>query len=59
MKVTGFTIIKNALKFDYPVIEAIQSTLPLCNDFIVAIGNSEDDTLLVTSDEEWIVAEQE
>ncbi len=45
MKVTGFTIIRNALKFDYPIIEAIQSILPLCDDFIVAVGNSEDDTL--------------
>ncbi|MCD4792663.1 MAG: hypothetical protein K8R54_05470 [Bacteroidales bacterium] len=45
MKVTGFTIIRNALKFDYPIIEAIQSILPLCDDFVVAVGNSEDDTL--------------
>ncbi|MFO0323069.1 MAG: glycosyltransferase family 2 protein [Bacteroidota bacterium] len=45
MKVTGFTIIRNALKFDYPVIEAIQSILPICDEFIVAVGNSEDGTL--------------
>lgn len=45
MKVTGFTFIRNAIKYDYPIIEAINSILPLCDDFIVAIGNSEDDTL--------------
>ena len=45
MKVTGFTIIRNALKFDYPVVEAITSILPLCDEFIVAVGNSEDETL--------------
>lgn len=45
MKVTGFTIIRNALKFDYPVVEAITSILPLCDEFVVAVGNSEDETL--------------
>ncbi len=45
MKVAGFTIIRNAIKFDYPVVEAISSILPICDEFIVAVGNSEDDTL--------------
>ena len=44
MKVTGFTFIRNAVKFDYPVVEAIKSVLPLCDDFVVAVGNSDDDT---------------
>ncbi len=44
MKVTGFTFIRNAVKFDYPVVEAIRSILPLCNDFVVAAGNSDDNT---------------
>jgi hypothetical protein len=35
MKVCGFTIIRNAIKYDYPVVEAIQSVLPLCDKFIV------------------------
>ena len=45
MKVAGFTIIRNAIKFDYPVVEAIMSILPICDEFIVAVGNSEDETL--------------
>lgn len=45
MKVTGFTFIRNAIKYDYPVVEAITSILPLCDDFVVAVGNSEDATL--------------
>lgn len=45
MKVCGFTIIRNALKFDYPVVESINSILPLCDEFVVAVGNSDDDTL--------------
>ncbi|MBN1107915.1 MAG: hypothetical protein JXR66_09985 [Bacteroidales bacterium] len=44
MKVSGFTFIRNAVKFDYPVAEAIMSILPLCDDFYVAAGNSEDNT---------------
>ncbi len=44
MKVTGFTFIRNAVKFDYPVVEAITSILPLCDDFVVALGKSEDET---------------
>ncbi len=45
MKVTGFTFIRNAVKYDYPIEEAIRSILPVCDDFVVAVGKSEDDTL--------------
>lgn len=44
MKVSGFTFIRNAIKYDYPILEAIQSILPLCDEVIVAVGKSEDDT---------------
>src|SRR5687768_5523552 len=44
MKVTGFSFIKNAIKYQYPVVEAIQSILPLCDEVVVAVGQSEDDT---------------
>ncbi len=49
MKVSGFTFIRNAIKFDYPVVEAIKSILPLCDEFVVAVGNSEDQTLELIS----------
>ncbi len=45
MKVSGFTFIKNAIIYDYPVVEAIQSILPICDEFVVAVGKSEDETL--------------
>ena len=45
MKISGFTIIRNAIKYDYPAVEAITSILPLCDEMIVSVGNSEDDTL--------------
>ncbi len=44
MKVCGFSFIRNAIKFDYPIIESINSILPLCDEFIIAIGQSDDDT---------------
>lgn len=44
MKVTGFTFIRNAIKYDYPIVEAITSILPVCDDFVVAVGNSDDNT---------------
>ena len=45
MKVSGFTIVRNAIKFDYPIVEAITSILPICDEVIVAVGKSDDDTL--------------
>lgn len=44
MKVSGFTFIRNAVRYDYPVKEAILSILPLCDEFIVMLGNSDDGT---------------
>jgi hypothetical protein len=50
MKVSGFTFIRNAVKNDYPVIEAITSILPICDEFIVALGDSDDDTEKLITD---------
>ena len=44
MKVTGFSFIKNAEKFHYPIAEALRSILPLCDEIVVAVGDSEDGT---------------
>ncbi len=45
MKISGFTFVRNAIKFDYPIVEAITSILPICDEVVVAVGNSEDGTL--------------
>lgn len=45
MFVTGFSFIRNAIKYDYPIKEAILSILPLCDKFIIAVGKSDDNTL--------------
>jgi len=45
MKVSGFMFIRNAVQYDYPVLESIQSVLPLCDEFIINECSSYDDTL--------------
>jgi len=45
MFIAGFTIIKNAIINDYPIVEAINSILPIVDEMIVLAGDSEDDTL--------------
>lgn len=50
MKVAGFSFIRNAIKYDYPIVESIQSILPLVDAYFIAVGNSDDDTRkLITS----------
>ena len=44
MKITGVTIIKDAIKNDYPIVEAITSILPLVDEMVVSIGQSDDGT---------------
>jgi glycosyltransferase involved in cell wall biosynthesis len=44
MKVSGFTFVRNAVDLGYPVVEAITSILPLCDEFVVATGDSTDGT---------------
>lgn len=45
MKVSGFTIIRDGVRLGYPFEESIRSVLPLCDEFIVAVGDSDDGTL--------------
>ncbi len=44
MFVSGFTIARNVIKYDYPIKEAILSLLPLVDEMIVLVGKSDDDT---------------
>jgi hypothetical protein len=50
MRVVGFTILRNGLLMDYPFREAILSALPLCERFIVSVGQSEDETYQVVQE---------
>lgn len=44
MKISAFTFLRNAQLLGYPFLESIKSALPLCDEYIVNIGDSEDDT---------------
>lgn len=44
MKVSGFTIVRNACNGDYPVVASLHSLLPLVDELIVLLGNSNDGT---------------
>ena len=45
MKISGFTFIRNGVSLGYPFVPAIQSLLPLCDEIIVNVPRSTDDTL--------------
>ncbi len=45
MKISGFTFIRNGKVLGYPFVPAIRSLLPLCDEIIVNVPRSTDDTL--------------
>lgn len=45
MKVSCFTLIRDGNRLGYPYLESIRSVLPLCDEFVVAVGESSDGTL--------------
>lgn len=44
MRISGLTIARDAVRFDYPLQESIRSLLPLVDELIVAVGDCEDGT---------------
>jgi hypothetical protein len=44
MRVSGFTFVRNGTMLGYPFVESICSALPICDEFVVAVGAGEDDT---------------
>ena len=47
MKISGFSIARNCRKYGYPVQAAIKAILPICDEFVINVGKSEDDTLQI------------
>ena len=45
MKISAFTFIKNGQILGYPFIQSIQSVLPIVDEFVINVGESEDETL--------------
>jgi hypothetical protein len=41
---SGFTIVRNAIKLDFPIVPAIRSVLEVCDEVVVNVGKSDDDT---------------
>ena len=44
MRVSGFSFVRNAIDLYYPVVESIRSALPICDEFVIAAGDSTDGT---------------
>ena len=44
MKISGFTVIRNARLMGYPIVESIKSLLPLVDEYVIGVGQSDDDT---------------
>lgn len=45
MRISGFTFLRNAVNYDFPFRESLRSLLPLCDEVVIAVGRSEDNTL--------------
>jgi len=45
MKLSGFTFVRNAIAYDYPIVESILSLLPLVDEYIVVVGDCADGTM--------------
>ena len=45
MKISAFTFIKNGQILGYPFLQSIQSVLPIVDEFVINVGDSEDNTL--------------
>lgn len=43
MRISGFSFVKNGIKLYYPVVESIKSILPICDEFVIAVGRGDDD----------------
>ena len=44
MKVSGFTFLRNAQRLGYCFVESIRSILPIVDEFVIALGPSDDAT---------------
>src|SRR5437879_6825574 len=42
--VSGFTLVRNAVRLDYPIVPAIRSILEICDEVVVNVGKSDDAT---------------
>ncbi|NIM50562.1 MAG: hypothetical protein GTO22_15145, partial [Gemmatimonadales bacterium] len=43
MRISGFSFARNAVKFYYPIREAILSILPIVDEFVLALAEGDPD----------------
>ncbi len=43
MSISGFSFVRNGGKLYYPLKESIESILPICDEFIIAVGDNDPD----------------
>ncbi len=44
IKISGFSFIRDGQKLGYPFVESILSILPICYEFVLVVGNCQDNT---------------
>jgi len=48
--ISGFTIVRNAVRLEYPIAPAIRSILEICDEVVVNVGKSDDGTRDLVAD---------
>lgn len=49
-KISGFSLVRNGIAFDYPFLESWRSLLPLVDELVLNIGVSDDESLKVAQE---------
>ena len=44
-KISGFSLVRNGILFDYPFLESLRSLLPLVDELVLNVGEGDDETL--------------
>jgi hypothetical protein len=45
VRISGFSIVRDAVRLDFPIVPALRSLLPICDEIVVNVGRSDDETL--------------
>jgi hypothetical protein len=45
VRISGFSIVRDAVRLDFPIVPALRSLLPICDEIVVNVGRSDDGTL--------------
>ena len=46
-KISGFSLVRNGVRFDYPFLESLRSLLPVVDELVLNVGIGDDETLAV------------